>query len=286
MSGQGDFGTPATQQFRSLQDSDNFSTLSDNARGKIFLLNKNISKLESLSKSLDSPSSEKELESKAHALFQETNKLANTTKDLFKQTTKFTRAGPGRYDNYDNKSRRYNLEVNKLQKEFENSLSRYYAIQNVIRLKIKANIEQEGVGPPPQSSTQHQQHDILIDTNDESLEQALIQDDKLNEQVQLEADVASAKEREMRLRQIEEDVLNVNEIFQDLAVLVHDQGQVVDSIESNIEQAHAQVGEGNKALRQAVSYQKSYRKRICKITVIVLVVVLVLSLIIYYGSKD
>ena len=50
-------------------------------------------------------------------------------------------------------------------------------------------------------------------------------------------------------------MLNVNEIFRDLALLVHEQGEVIDSIESHIEHAAINVEEGNKQLLRAKTYQ-------------------------------
>lgn len=41
------------------------------------------------------------------------------------------------------------------------------------------------------------------------------------------------------LQQLEQDIGDVNQIFADLARIVHDQGDMVDSIEANVE--HAQI---------------------------------------------
>jgi len=280
MSGRGDFGsssygstTASYQRYSSSQNGD-FSALCDSANGKIFLVNKNVSKLEGLSRSIDtSVDNKKELESKIHALFQETNELATDIQSIFKQTLEYTRSG--RFESHDIRHGQYNLQQNKLRKELENSLSRYHAIQNVLTIKMKANIEHER-----DVSTSHQELSAARDD-----EEMLIQDDRLNQQVQLEADIAETREREKRLLQIEEDVLNVNEIFRDLALLVHEQGQAVDSIESNIEHAALNVSDGKDALVRAKGYQKSYRKKMCIIFTIIAVVVLILALIIY-GSTN
>ena len=46
--------------------------------------------------------------------------------------------------------------------------------------------------------------------------------------------------------------------FQDLATMVHEQGDIVDSIESNIESATVQVHEGADQLRQVQSLDESF----------------------------
>ena len=50
------------------------------------------------------------------------------------------------------------------------------------------------------------------------------------------------------------DILDVNTIFKDLATLVHDQGEMIDSIEANVESTHVRVQEGTEQLRQAETY--------------------------------
>ena len=57
------------------------------------------------------------------------------------------------------------------------------------------------------------------------------------------------------MRQLESDILDVNTIFKDLATLVHDQGEMIDSIEANVESTHVRVQEGTDQLRQAETYK-------------------------------
>jgi len=47
----------------------------------------------------------------------------------------------------------------------------------------------------------------------------------------------------------------VNTIFKDLATLVHDQGELVDSIEENVSSAQIRVQEGGEQLRLAEHYK-------------------------------
>ena len=47
----------------------------------------------------------------------------------------------------------------------------------------------------------------------------------------------------------------MNTIFKDLATLVHEQGEVIDSIEANVESTHVRVQEGTEQLRQAETYK-------------------------------
>ncbi|KAL1456562.1 hypothetical protein WDU94_001283 [Cyamophila willieti] len=69
-----------------------------------------------------------------------------------------------------------------------------------------------------------------------------------NEQIQM---VAAEMER------LESDIQDVKEIFTDIAQMVHDQGESVNSIEDNIEHTHENVIEGEKQLAKAARYKAS-----------------------------
>ena len=51
------------------------------------------------------------------------------------------------------------------------------------------------------------------------------------------------------------DIVDVNTIFKDLATMVHEQGEFVDSIEANVESTQVRVSEGTEQLRQAEQYK-------------------------------
>lgn len=72
-------------------------------------------------------------------------------------------------------------------------------------------------------------------------------------QISMESDVniTQLKEREAALRKLENDIVDVNMIFKDLAVMVHDQGEIIDSIESNVEAVQIRVHEANNHLESA-----------------------------------
>lgn len=66
-------------------------------------------------------------------------------------------------------------------------------------------------------------------------------------------------------------------VLQDLAVLVNDQGVMLDDIESNIERVADRTGAAGSELQKAERYQRSSRNKMC---IILLVVAFVLAVII------
>lgn len=50
----------------------------------------------------------------------------------------------------------------------------------------------------------------------------------------------------------------MNQIFKELGAMVHEQGEVVDSIEASVEKTEVFVGDGVQQLREASNYQVNY----------------------------
>lgn len=97
--------------------------------------------------------------------------------------------------------------------------------------------------------------------------------------MEAQSDLQQVEERERQLRQLEQDIVNVNDIFTQLGALVHEQGEMLDSIENNVESAQVQVAEGDRQLQQAVKHKRSARKKKIICVVIVLVVLAIIALI-------
>merc|ERR1719402_11912 len=92
--------------------------------------------------------------------------------------------------------------------------------------------------------------------------------------------ISQLQQREQSMRQLESDIVDVNTIFKDLATMVHEQGDIVDSIESNIEQTAVQVETGTEQLRQAQNYQNKARKKKIILAIIGVVILAILIAII------
>lgn len=55
----------------------------------------------------------------------------------------------------------------------------------------------------------------------------------------------------------------MNQIFKELGAMVHEQGEVIDSIEASVEKTEVFVGEGTNQLRQASNYQVTKLYLVC-----------------------
>jgi len=79
-------------------------------------------------------------------------------------------------------------------------------------------------------------------------------------------------------KEIERSLLELHQLFLDMAVMVEVQGEQMDNIEHHVINASNYVQDGNKNLIKAKDYQRSSRKWMC-IGIIVLLVIILLILI-------
>ncbi|KAL7872611.1 hypothetical protein SRHO_G00075940 [Serrasalmus rhombeus] len=100
-----------------------------------------------------------------------------------------------------------------------------------------------------------------------------------------EEDMHLIHERETAIRQLESDITDINEIFKDLAVMVHEQGDMIDSIEANVENAEVNVQSATQQLARAATYQQKSRKKICILIVVLVVLAVIVGLIIWGSIK-
>ncbi|XP_075904448.1 syntaxin-7 isoform X2 [Nelusetta ayraudi] len=101
-----------------------------------------------------------------------------------------------------------------------------------------------------------------------------------------EEDLQQIQERESAIRQLESDIVDINDIFKDLGMMIHEQGDMIDSIEANVENAESHVQSGTQQLARAADYQQRSRKKICILLVLLAVAGVVVGLIIWGATKS
>eukprot|EP00743_Colponemidia_sp_Colp-15_P001068 GILK01001179.1.p2 GENE.GILK01001179.1~~GILK01001179.1.p2 ORF type:complete len:252 (-),score=56.63 GILK01001179.1:1345-2052(-) len=84
------------------------------------------------------------------------------------------------------------------------------------------------------------------------------------------------REKEAEIVHLERDVRELNQIFVDLHGLVQQQGEMLDTIESQVEKTKTNVTAANRELLIARKYQNKSRKRMCYILLIAAIVLAVL----------
>ncbi|KAG4961082.1 hypothetical protein JHK87_037715 [Glycine soja] len=88
--------------------------------------------------------------------------------------------------------------------------------------------------------------------------------------------VEEIQERHDAVKEIEKKLLDLHQIYLDMAVLVDAQGEILDNIESQVNNAVDHVQRGTSALQNAKKLQKNSRKWMCIAIIILLIIVAII----------
>jgi len=90
-------------------------------------------------------------------------------------------------------------------------------------------------------------------------------------------------EREGEIRQIEQSVGELNELFRDVAHIVREQGDMLDTIDVNVENTLQDTRGADVELRSASRYQKAARNKACCLLLIMAIVLIIIVLAVVLG---
>ncbi|KAL9025015.1 MAG: hypothetical protein Q9180_007749, partial [Flavoplaca navasiana] len=85
-------------------------------------------------------------------------------------------------------------------------------------------------------------------------------------------------ERESEIRNIEQSVGELNELFRDVAHIVREQGDQLNTIDANVENVRGDTRQADVELRSASRYQKASRNKACCLLLILGVVLIIIIL--------
>lgn len=97
---------------------------------------------------------------------------------------------------------------------------------------------------------------------------------------EVEENTIMISQREKEIQHIVKSIYDLNEIFKDLAVMIIDQGTILDRIDYNVEQASVQVEKGLEQLKKGEKYQKGSRKMMCILFLAVALIIMLVALVI------
>ncbi|CAN7107911.1 unnamed protein product [Brassica rapa subsp. narinosa] len=121
--------------------------------------------------------------------------------------------------------------------------------------------------------SEFQMVDRLIETGDsEQIFQKAIMEQGRG---QIMDTLAEIQERHDAVRDLEKKLLDLQQVFLDMAVLVDAQGEMLDNIENMVSSAVDHVQSGNNQLSKALKKQKSSRKWMCIAILILLIIVII-----------
>lgn len=162
----------------------------------------------------------------------------------------------------------------KLNQEFKASLTEFQGLQRQALDKQRAartalEQQQESASSPQGQSQQQQQlqqqQPVLADQSEVDFNETLI------------------IERESEIRNIEQAVGELNELFRDVAHMVHDQDHSLDIISENVTQTRDDTRNADLQLRTASRHQRNARGKACCLLIILVIVLTVVILAVVLG---
>ncbi|CAH1775014.1 unnamed protein product [Owenia fusiformis] len=264
-------GHSSYQSGPSRESSNDYTRLSQTIGNNIQKISSNVSQLQQMINKIGTQQDSQDLRDKSHNMQHYTNQIAKETTKLLKDLAHI----PTPISQSETKQRKMMKE--RLMNDFTAALNNFQAAQRQCAEKEKESVKRarahSGLNPF-QELEEKKSPDQLI-----SPERGFSQTAQVL-QMEEDIDLDLIKEREESIKKLEGDIMDVNTIFKDLGQLVYEQGETIDSIESNVESAAIHVEEGNSQLSQAKTYQSKARRKKCICIIVVFVILAILGLII------
>ncbi|KAK9928023.1 hypothetical protein M0R45_025180 [Rubus argutus] len=238
----------------------------------IFQINTAVSTFQRLVNTIGTPKDTPELREKLHKTRLHIGQLVKDTSEKLKLAS----------------DRDHHSEVNASKKVADAKLAKdFQAVLRDFQKAQRLSAERETAYAPfvPQAVLPSSYTASEIDvTSDKSPEQrALLVESRRQEVLLLDNEIAFneaiIEEREQGIQEIQQQIGEVNEIFKDLAILVHEQGTMIDDVGYNIESAQSATAQAKSQLVKASKTQRSNSSLTCLLLVIFGIVLLIVIIV-------
>ncbi|XP_027792893.1 nuclear inhibitor of protein phosphatase 1 isoform X1 [Marmota flaviventris] len=252
-----------------------FNSIIQTCSGNIQRISQATAQIKNLMSQLGTKQDSSKLQENLQQLQHSTNQLAKETNELLKEL------GSLPLPLSTSEQRQQKLQKERLMNDFSAALNNFQAVQRRVSEKEKESIARARAGSRLSAEERQREEQLVSFDSHEEWNQMQSQED---EAAITEQDLELIKERETAIRQLEADILDVNQIFKDLAMMIHDQGDLIDSIEANVESSEVHVERATDQLQRAAYYQKKSRKKMCILVLVLSVIIGVLIVIIWAGK--
>jgi len=241
-------------------DDPEFQRLSQELMSKLFTLTGNISRLSNEIALLGTKRDTERVRERVHDLLEE-------SKDTFKEVGE----GVKKIQSWEDVSPSQKYTQQKLAREFQNNLQEFQGVQRQALEKQRSSASaarsalEEAQSPGAEGSSPFGQQ--------QSQEQL-----RLASQDEVDFQDSLIVERETEIRNIEQGVTELNELFRDVAHIVNEQGEMLDTIHENVENTRTDTRGADLELRSAARYQKQARSKACCLLLILAVILTVIIL--------
>ncbi|XP_076956431.1 syntaxin-22-like [Bidens hawaiensis] len=239
----------------------------------IFQINTGVSTFQRLVNTLGTPKDTPELREKLHKTRLHIGQLVKDTSEKLKKASET--------DHRAEVSASKKITDAKLAKDFQAVLKEFQKAQ---RLAAERETAYTPLAPKTALPSSYEASEMDVSSDRSQEQRALLVESRRQEVVLLDNEIAFneaiIEEREQGIIEIQNQIGEVNEIFKDLAVLVHEQGAMIDDIGSNIENSHAATAQARTHLAKASKTQRANSSMTCLLLVIVAIVLCIVVIIV------
>ncbi|XP_047338348.1 syntaxin-125-like [Impatiens glandulifera] len=163
--------------------------------------------------------------------------------------------------------------VSGLGKKLKTMMDDFQALRSRMQAEYKETIERRYFTITGVKASEDLVDDLISNGESESFLQKAIQEQGRG---QILDTISEIQERHDAVKDIEKNLIELHQVFMDMAALVEAQGQQLNDIESHVQHASSFVRRGTEQLVEAREYQKSSRKWTCIAVALAICLVLLL----------
>ncbi|KAL4927185.1 SNAP receptor PEP12 [Aspergillus undulatus] len=240
-------------------DDPEFQRLTESLSDRLFTLTSNITRLSDQVALLGTKRDTERVRERVHSLLEQTREGFRDVGEGIKKVQTWEDVNPSQ-----------KWTQSKLSTEFKATLEEFQTVQR------RALEKQRASAVAARSAVDEAEHPTEGGAQQQG--QLLEEQPRLANQDEVDFQEALIIERETEIRNIEQSVGELNELFRDVAHIVHEQGEQLDTISGNVENVHTDTRGANVELRSASRYQKNARNKACCLLIILAVILTIIIL--------
>ncbi|KAL4809038.1 t-SNARE [Aspergillus unguis] len=242
-------------------DDPDFQRLTESLSDQLFKLTSNITRLSDQIALLGTKRDTERVRERVHTLLEQTREGFRDVGEGIKKVQGWEDVNP---------SQKWTQQ--KLSTEFKATLEEFQTVQR------RALEKQRASAVAARTAVDEAEHPTEAGAQQQQQQQLLEEQPRLANQGEVDFQEALIIERETEIRNIEQSVGELNELFRDVAHIVNEQGQQLDTISGNVENVHDNTRGANVELRSASRYQKNARSKACCLLIILAVILTIIIL--------
>ncbi|KAG9155215.1 hypothetical protein Leryth_027089 [Lithospermum erythrorhizon] len=172
--------------------------------------------------------------------------------------------------------------VNGLRKKLQESMNQFNELRQKMASEYRETVERRYFTVTGENPDENLLDNLIETGQSETFLQKAIQEQGRGQVVDT---IMEIQERHDAVKELEKNLMELHQIFMDMAVLVEHQGEQLDDIENQVMRANSFIRGGTDQLRVAKKHQRNSRKWTCFSIILLLVIIMVVVLSIQPWKK-